>query len=98
MSLRWLAAAAWLAAAGLAGARTYPLASAEPQLASTEPEAALVEAHCSACHSIDYITTQPPGKGRDFWQAEVTKMVTVYGAPVPAEDAARIAAYLGAKR
>ena len=98
MRLRFLAAAVWLAAAGLAGARTYSLPAAEPQLASTVAEAALVEAHCSACHSIDYITTQPPGKGHDFWRAEVTKMITVYGAPVPAADAARIVTYLGMKR
>ena len=31
-----------------------------------------------------------------FWQASVTKMKTVYGAPVPDEDAAKIVAYLNA--
>lgn len=55
----------------------------------------LVEAQCAACHSLDYITTQPRGKGKPFWDATVTKMVKVYGAPVEAKDADAIAAYLG---
>jgi mono/diheme cytochrome c family protein len=42
---------------------------------------------CAACHSVDYIAMQPRGKGKDFWSAEVTKMVNVYGATV--EESAR---------
>src|SRR5215470_5277687 len=49
---------------------------------------------CGVCHSRDYITTQPPGKGKDFWTAEVAKMVTVYGAPIIEADRAVIAEYL----
>lgn len=59
------------------------------------PEAELVATHCSACHSLDYIRTQPRGKGASFWRDSVTKMVAVYGAPIGDKDAARIAAYLG---
>ena len=51
---------------------------------------------CGVCHSRDYITTQPPGKGKDFWTAEVTKMVNVYGAPIIEADRAVIAEYLAA--
>ena len=87
-----------IAVAGVATARPYRLPQAEPQPVATAPDAALTAAHCSACHSLDYILTQPSGKGHDFWQAEVTKMVTVYGAGIPAEDARKIAAYLAQDR
>jgi sulfite dehydrogenase (cytochrome) subunit B len=39
---------------------------------------------------------QPPKKGPAFWEAEVTKMIKVYRAPIEAEQAKAIAAYLGA--
>jgi sulfite dehydrogenase (cytochrome) subunit B len=51
---------------------------------------------CQACHSADYITTQPPGKGKAFWQAEVQKMIKVYKAPIAEGDAAIIIDYLAA--
>eukprot|EP01037_Dinobryon_pediforme_P015208 gene15208-15352_t len=37
----------------------------------------VVAAHCATCHSLDYITTQPRGKGAQFWRDEVTKMVNI---------------------
>lgn len=49
---------------------------------------------CQACHSADYITTQPPREGKAFWQAEVQKMIKVYKAPIGEDDAAVIANYL----
>lgn len=52
--------------------------------------------NCTACHSVDYVATQPPKKGKDFWAAEVTKMIKVYGASIPEQDAAAIADYLAA--
>jgi hypothetical protein len=51
---------------------------------------------CQACHSADYITTQPPAKGKAFWQAEVQKMIKVYKAPIAEGDAAIIIDYLAA--
>lgn len=52
--------------------------------------------NCTACHSVDYIQTQPHGPKfkKDFWQAEVTKMIKVYGAPIDDADAAKIVDYL----
>ncbi len=46
----------------------------------------------------DYINTQPRGPKfkKDFWQAEVTKMIKVYGAPIDDADAAKIVDYLAA--
>ena len=57
---------------------------------------AKADALCATCHSRDYVTTQPPHKGKDFWTAEVVKMVNVYGAPIPEQDRAAIAEYLAA--
>ncbi len=56
----------------------------------------LTAAQCGLCHSVDYISTQPPARGVAFWQASVTKMIRVYGAEVPEAQAAEIAAYLAA--
>jgi sulfite dehydrogenase (cytochrome) subunit B len=52
------------------------------------------EKNCSACHSAEYIAYQPPKRGRAFWEAEVQKMIKVYGAPIDETDAKAIADYL----
>ena len=49
-----------------------------------------------ARHFVDHISTQPPGKGKAFGQAEVQKMIKVYKAEIGEEDAAVIANYLAA--
>ena len=49
---------------------------------------------CQACHSADYVLTQPPKKGQAFWDAEVTKMIKTYHAPIAEADAKAIADYL----
>jgi sulfite dehydrogenase (cytochrome) subunit B len=58
----------------------------------------VVEAKCTGCHSADYIQTQPRGDKfkRDFWQAEVTKMIKNYGAPIDQADVGKIVDYLAA--
>jgi cytochrome c5 len=86
-----------LIVASSAGARpvTYqPLAETIPA-ALADDGGTVVVAHCATCHSLDYITTQPRGKGAQFWRDEVSKMVNVYKAPVSPEDAAAIADNLG---
>ena len=50
-------------------------------------------ANCVACHSTDYIVRQPPMDSKR-WEAEVAKMITVFGAPIGPEDANTIAQYL----
>jgi len=60
------------------------------------PGVEFAEANCSVCHSADYIGTQPPEQGKTFWQAEVTKMIKVYGAPIAEQDVNKIAEYLAA--
>ena len=50
---------------------------------------------CIGCHSADYIATQPrPADPSKFWQAEVQKMRTAYGAPIDDEQAKAIVEYL----
>jgi hypothetical protein len=46
------------------------------------------------------LNTQPTGAGfgKDFWQAEVTKMIKVYGAPISEGDAKLIVDYLAVVR
>ena len=62
------------------------------------PNLEVVQNNCTACHSADYIDTQPRGPKfkKDFWQAEVTKMIKVYGAPIDDADAGKIVEYLAA--
>ncbi|GJE58036.1 SorB family sulfite dehydrogenase c-type cytochrome subunit [Methylobacterium trifolii] len=57
---------------------------------------AAAQANCLTCHSADYVAMQPPGKGAAFWEAEVTKMIKVYHAPIGEADAKAISAYLAA--
>jgi sulfite dehydrogenase (cytochrome) subunit B len=62
------------------------------------PNLEVVQNNCTGCHSADYINTQPRGPKfkRDFWQAEVTKMIKLYGAPIDDADVGRIVDYLAA--
>ena len=50
-------------------------------------------AQCLMCHSVDYLSTQPP-MPLGFWEAEVKKMVAVYGAPIAPDQAQLIIQYL----
>jgi cytochrome c5 len=61
------------------------------------PNLDVVKNNCTACHSADYVNTQPPMKDKKgFWQAEVTKMIKVYGAPIDDADVGKIVDYLAA--
>ena len=60
------------------------------------PNLDVVQNNCAACHSADYINAQPRGLKKDFWQAEVTKMIKVYGAPIEDADVGKIVDYLAA--
>ena len=62
------------------------------------PNLDVVKNNCTACHSADYVETQPRGPKfkKDFWQAEVTKMIKVYGAPIADAEVSKIVEYLAA--
>jgi mono/diheme cytochrome c family protein len=96
-----------IAAAALVGAAASSLALAKPVSYTLPPETAAfkpgpnldtVQNNCTGCHSADYIQTQPRGEKfkKDFWQAEVTKMIKVYGAPIEEADVGKIVEYLSA--
>jgi cytochrome c553 len=98
-----LATVTTLGAAGhsLATAEAAPVAYKLPDETSVfKPGANLdtVQNNCTACHSADYVRTQPRGEKfrRDFWAAEVTKMIKVYGAPIEDADVGKIVDYLTA--
>lgn len=92
----FIAGVVLLPASGAAIAKvvTYTLPEEREVVLPPGPGADLVAAQCVACHSFDYVQTQPRGKGKPFWDATVAKMVKVYGAPVSPEDGEAIAAYL----
>jgi sulfite dehydrogenase (cytochrome) subunit B len=55
-----------------------------------------VEANCAACHSLDYVQMNSAFLTASGWDAEVTKMIKTFGAPIGEADAATIASYLKA--
>jgi len=78
------------------GASFVYRAPAETAALSPGPNVEVAEKFCGACHSYEYITTQPRGSsfGQDFWRAEVNKMIKVFGAPIKDTDAKSIVDYL----
>jgi len=54
----------------------------------------LVEGNCVMCHSLDYIPMNSVFLDRKGWEASVSKMVKVMGAPISEQDAAAITDYL----
>lgn len=71
---------------------------APPETTELKPAPGIdtAKVYCGICHSVDYIVTQPRGPdfGENFWQAEVTKMIKTFGAPIPEADAMIIVDYL----
>jgi cytochrome c5 len=57
------------------------------------PEAEPARRRCLLCHSSDYVYTQPK-LTKAQWTSEVTKMIKVYGAPIPDDDVPAIVDYL----
>jgi len=60
------------------------------------PNLDVVQGNCGSCHSADYVITQPQGPAfkKAFWEAEVAKMINVYGAPIDPADVPKIVEYL----
>ena len=90
-----------LAALSLGSANAAPVSYTLPEeTAALKPGPNLEAAqnNCTACHSADYVQTQPRGPKfkKDFWQAEVTKMIKVFGAPIDDADVPKIVDYLTA--
>jgi len=58
------------------------------------PGREIAQSTCSICHSLDYIGMNSPFQDRAGWTKTVDKMVHVMGAPLSAEDAAKVVDYL----
>ena len=54
----------------------------------------IANANCLICHSAGMALRQPP-LTVDEWRAEITKMKTAFGAPIPADQIDELADYLG---
>ena len=52
----------------------------------------LAQALCMNCHSVEYVSTQPP-MPRKFWEGVLKKMKEKYAAPLP-DDMTVLADYL----
>ena len=93
--MRTVIAMVLLATPALAAPRTYDLPP-ETSAFAEGPNEDVAAANCGACHSAEYISTQPRGlpNERAFWQAEVTKMRAAYGAPLDDADIPKIVDYL----
>ena len=72
------------------------LADERPVQLKKAPGLRMVEAQCGACHSLDYIVMNSPFMTAAAWDAELTKMVNAFGAPIDQADAKIIAEYLKA--
>jgi mono/diheme cytochrome c family protein len=101
MTRSLLLATAAIAGLSLASVAAAPVSYTLPEETSAfkpGPNLDVVKNNCAACHSADYVQTQPRGPKfkKDFWQAEVTKMIKVYGAPIDDADVPKIVDYLAA--
>ena len=86
--------------------RAYVLCLLAMTTAASADEAALklkpgagadeVANNCGACHSLDYPVMNSGFLDAKGWDAEVAKMIKVFGANIDDADAAKIKAYLAA--
>jgi sulfite dehydrogenase (cytochrome) subunit B len=84
-----------IAIAAVAAGLALPAAAEERPVALKQaPGLDAVEANCGACHSLDYIQMNSPFPSATVWDAEVTKMIKAFGAPIGEADAKTIAEYL----
>jgi len=83
-----------LAIALLAVVAAPAFADEKPIALKKAPGLDKVEANCGACHSLDYIQMNSPFLNSTGWDAEVTKMIKAFGAPITDADAAAIKEYL----
>jgi mono/diheme cytochrome c family protein len=96
MMRRALLAVAFLMT-GTASAAPIPFALPEETAAfAPGPDLDITQADCGACHSADYVSTQPRGlpDPKAFWTGEVNKMRNVYKAQIADADVPAIVAYL----
>jgi hypothetical protein len=95
----WWSAARADTATGKKDLASRPWAIVRVELpASDEPfpsgiGADIATSRCLTCHSAGMVLTQPPLK-KDEWRAEIVKMRTAYGAPIPDDQVDGLSQYL----
>ena len=94
--MRALALSILLAGAALVLA-SGAVAEEHPVQLRDAPGKDLVLASCAMCHSLDYIPMNSRFLDRKGWEASVTKMIKVMGAPISPENAAKIVDYLASE-
>jgi sulfite dehydrogenase len=57
------------------------------------PGSELANGQCLACHSVEYVLTQPP-EPRAFWEGSVKKMRDKFGAQIPDDQVEPLVNYL----
>jgi mono/diheme cytochrome c family protein len=87
--MRFAAIAVFAALAAVPAAADEPTIDLKPA-----PGLDKVEGNCGACHSLVYIQMNSPFLSAAGWNAEVTKMIKAFGAPINDADAKAIADYL----
>jgi mono/diheme cytochrome c family protein len=86
-----------VAIVALAAFVALPAAADEPVINLKQaPGLDKVEGNCAACHSLVYIQMNSPFLNGAGWNAEVTKMIKGYGAPINDADVKAIVDYLTA--
>jgi cytochrome c551/c552 len=58
-----------------------------------DTDAELANGQCLVCHSVEYVSTQPPFP-RAFWKSSVQKMQQKYGAAIPEDQVEPLIDYL----
>jgi len=85
---------AFLATILALGAALNAYADEQPVALKNAPGHDIVEKDCALCHSLDYPRINASFLDRKGWQAEVDKMIKVFGADITPSDAAAIVDYL----
>jgi len=57
------------------------------------PQASVANTYCLMCHSGGMVLTQPP-LPLSVWQAELNKMIKVYGCPLPESSVDDLAGFI----
>jgi len=84
-------------ACGVTVSRQWPVVRVElPANDAPFPPGAgsdIARSQCLICHSAGMVLTQPPLK-KDEWRAEIMKMRSAYGAPIPDDQVEGLSEYL----
>jgi len=93
MGRGWTAALGVMVAMAVRGATVEIQLPPEVNAFKQDLGAEIANAQCLVCHSVEYVTVQPP-LPRAFWKSSVQKMQQKYGAAIPEDQVEPLADYL----